>query len=360
MRAARIYRWRNVALGMALAAGTAAAQAPAPVTAPKNPPITLQVVGGLAGVNQFTQQEEPFWTEALPRLSDGRVKGHIVPFDRAGIRGQDMLRLLSLGVVPFGTTLVSLSSVAEPLLGAPDLAGLNPDMATLRRHTAAFRPVLERALREKHGIELLAVYVYPAQMLFCKQPIDALSDVADRRIRSTSPTHVDWIEGLGGRAVTLGFTEVYQGIRNGSVDCALTGSMTGFTIGLHQVAHHVFVMPVTWGMSIFAANATAWNALPPDIRDLLKRELARLEQDIWASAERETAEGVECLTGHRRCGNGPRAGMIAHAPAVGDDARRRSLLSSTVIPRWVQRCGTACADAWNESIRPINGIEAKP
>src|SRR6185369_5799775 len=96
---------------------------------------------------------------------------NIVPFDRAGIRGQDMLRLMQLGVVPFGTALLSQSSAADPLIAAPDLAGLNPDFASLKRHTAAFRPLLEKTLRERYGIELLAIYVYPAQMLFCKQPL---------------------------------------------------------------------------------------------------------------------------------------------------------------------------------------------
>src|SRR5205085_3085255 len=122
--------------------------------------------GGIAGLTQFTRHEENFWTRELPRVSGGKLKGNIVPFDRAGIRGQDMLRLMQLGVVPFGTALLTQNSATDPLITAPDLAGLNPDFASLQRHTAAFRPLLEKMLRERYGIELLAVYVYPAQILF--------------------------------------------------------------------------------------------------------------------------------------------------------------------------------------------------
>jgi TRAP-type C4-dicarboxylate transport system substrate-binding protein len=92
----------------------------------------LRIVGGLAGVNQYTRQEAPFWTQTLTRLTEGRVVAEIVPFDRAGIRGQEMLRLMQLGVVPFGTALLNLSATQEPVFGAPDLAGLNPDMASVR------------------------------------------------------------------------------------------------------------------------------------------------------------------------------------------------------------------------------------
>jgi hypothetical protein len=116
---------------------SAAAQADAPQH--------LRIVGGLAGVNQYTRHEEPFWTTELPRLARGKLSAEIVPFDRAGIRGQEMLRLIQLGVVPFGTALLSVSSAQEPELSAPDLAGLNPDIATLRRVTTAFRPTSRSA-----------------------------------------------------------------------------------------------------------------------------------------------------------------------------------------------------------------------
>jgi TRAP-type C4-dicarboxylate transport system substrate-binding protein len=336
---------------------TAPAAAAAPPAASAT--ISLRIVGGLANVNQFNRQEEPFWTQELPRLSSGRLRADIVAFDRAGIRGQDMLRLIQLGVVPFGTALVSLSAVSDPLIGAPDLAGLNPDMATLRRHTAAYRPFLEKTLRERHGVELLAIYVYPAQMLFCKQPINGLADLAGRRVRTSSPTQADWIEALGAKPVAMPFAETVQGLRNGSAECALTGSMSGYTIGLNQHTSHLYTMPVTWGMSVFAANGTAWAALPADLRAMLKQELLRLEQSIWIEAERETGEGVRCLTGAATCGAAP-SQMTAVAPSAADERRRRELLSGHVIARWVQRCGSACADAWSQTIGPISGIEAKP
>ena len=142
------------------AATLAWSQAPAP-----NAPATvshLRVVGGLAELNQYVRREEPFWTRELARLSGGRYTAEIVPFDRAGVPGTEMLRLLQLGVVPLGTALMSSFSAQHPEYTAPDLAGLNPDTATLRTTLAAFRPYLEKALRDQHGVEPLAIFVYPA------------------------------------------------------------------------------------------------------------------------------------------------------------------------------------------------------
>jgi TRAP-type C4-dicarboxylate transport system substrate-binding protein len=350
---------------MALAGAVQAQASPAASSLGAGPggPVSLRIVGGLAGVNQFTRHEEPFWRQELPRLSGGKLRADIAAFDRAGIRGQDMLRLMTLGVVPFGTALLSLSSQTEPLLGAPDLAGLNPDMAALRRHSTAWRPLLEKTLRDKHNIELLAVYVYPAQMLFCRRPLTGLADLAGRRIRTASPTQVDWVESLGAKAVITPFAELQQGLRNGSTDCALTGSMSGFTIGLHKLTTHVYTMPINWGMALFGANTGAWAALTADQRAMLKQELMRLEQAIWAESERETAAGVRCLTGtagNDDCGAAPQGRMTAVAPSPADEKRRREVLTGTVLPRWVQRCGATCAAAWNETIGPVGGVQAEP
>ena len=347
--------------GAALQAQPTAPPAAAPASTPPsaNAPITLRVVGGIAGLNQFTRHEENFWTRELPRVSGGKLKGNIVPFDRAGIRGQDMLRLMQLGVVPFGTALLTQNSATDPLITAPDLAGLNPDYATLKRNTAAFRPLLEKTLRERYGIELLAVYVYPAQVLFCKHPLTQLADLSGRHVRTSSPTQSDWVEALGGKAVTTPFAELAEGLRSGGIDCAITGTMSGYTVGLHQLTRHVYTMPVNWGMSIFGAHGGSWQALPPERRTLLKHELAKLEQAIWAEAERDTGEGIRCLTGAQDCG-GPPGRMSARAPSAADDQRRRQILSSSVIVHWVQRCGSACAEVWNQTIGPQAGVEAKP
>ena len=169
-------------------AGGLVATAAWPQAKPQAAPYHLRVVGGLADLSQYTRREEPFWKHDLARLSGGRYSAEIVPFDRAGVPGTEMLRLLQLGVVPFGTALMSSFTAQYPEYTAPDLAGLNPDIATLRSTLAAFRPYLEKTLREQHGVEPLAIYVYPAQVVFCGKPLRGLADLKGRRVREGSPS----------------------------------------------------------------------------------------------------------------------------------------------------------------------------
>jgi len=323
-------------------------------------PYKLRVVGGLAGVNQYTRQEEPFWSKELSRLSGGRFQAEIVPFDRAGVPGNEMLRLLQLGVVPFGTTLMSSFTSQYPEYTAPDLAGLNPDIATLKATLGAFRPYLEKALREQHGVEALAIYVYPAQVVFCKKPLRALSDLSGRRVRVSSSTQADFVGALGGVPVLTSFSQIVSSLTAGNTECAITGTMSGNILGLPTLTSHVHTLPVTWGLAIFGANQAAWAGLPADLRELLKRELPRLESAIWAESERETAEGLACNRGAPTCTGGTKGAMVVVPASPQDERSRQEILASTVLPRWVQRCGARCAQAWNQTIGPARGLLAAP
>jgi TRAP-type C4-dicarboxylate transport system substrate-binding protein len=321
-----------------------------PAAVAQGAPEHLRIVGGLAGVNQYTRHEEPFWTRELARLSGGRANAEIVPFDRAGIRGQEMLRLVQLGAVPFGTALLNLSAVLDAEIGAPDLAGLNPDVATLRRSIASFRPHLEKVLRERYGSELLAIYAYPAQVTFCAKPLASLAELKGRRVRISSATQSDWVSALGATPVQTPFSEIVANVRSGNIDCAITGTMSGNTIGLHEVTTHLYTMPVNWGVAAFVANRASWAALSPGLQELLRRELPKLEQAIWSEAENETSNGIACNIGAASCVGGRPGRMTLVGPTAADTARAKEIFASTVLPAYLKRCGAPCTDVWAKTV----------
>ena len=325
----------------------------------QTPPLPpLRIVGSLSGLNQYTHLEEPFWSQTLAARSGGKYKAEIVPFDRAGVPGEDMLRLIQFGVLPFGTALLSNISAQDPELAAPDLAGLNPDLASLRKNLAVFRPYLEKTLREEHGIQLLAIYSYPAQVLFCKSNFKGLSDLAGRRVRVSSATQADFVSAFGATPVRAGLSQILPDLESGSTDCAISGAMSGNTIGMHHLTHYLFAMPVTWGVSIFAANQEAWDNLPADLRALLSQEIPRLEAAIWADSEHETVEGLACNIGRKDCVTGQRGSMRLVLPSPRDEENRRAVFIRAVLQNWLQRSGSRSAALWNQTIGVTSGIPA--
>ncbi|RYF59678.1 MAG: ABC transporter substrate-binding protein [Comamonadaceae bacterium] len=322
----------------------------APAWADENAVVRLRVVGGLAGVNQYTVHEERFWAKELSRLSNGRYSASIVPFNKAGVPGSEMLNLMKLGVIPMGTALLSQAANENPDLAAPDLAGLSADMGTMRRVVSAFRPRMESVLRQRFNVQLLAVYIYPAQAIFCRSAFQKLSDLRGRRIRVSSASQGDLVRALDATPVTTEFTEIVSNINSGSTDCAITGTMSGNQIGLHRYTHYLYSVPINWGLGVFGVNRDAWNAMPADLRTLLLTELPKLEASVWTEAERETQGGVACNTGKGECRGGTVGNMTWVQASAAEERQFREIFRDRVLPQWIGRCGEDCAAMWDQTI----------
>lgn len=335
------------------------ASAAAPASGNEQQPIRLKVVGGLAEIGQYVRHEQPFWSRRVPELTAGRVRADIAPFDRSGIRGQEMLALLRLGVVPFGNVLLTVAAANDPELNGVDLPVLNPDVESLRRTAALWRPRLAALLQERYGSELLAVYTYPAQVVFCRRPFTGLSDLAGRRIRTSSVGQSELLAGLGAVPVVIPFAETLGAIRGGVVECAITAAMSGNDVGLHEATSHLSRLAVGWGVSVFAANRAAWTALPENVRAVLKDGLKQLEEDIWRYAAVETENGLACNAGLDTCAGGRRGRMTVVNGRQEDEARRTQLLQDVVLPSWIRRCGVECARTWDTHIAPTLGVRAR-
>ena len=322
-------------------------------------PIHLKIVGGLAGVSQYERLEKPFWDHRIEALSNGRIKAEIHPFDRSGLPGQEMLQLMRLGVVPFGTALLAVVSGDQPELNAVDLPALNPDMQALRKTVTLYRSHLQQLLRANFGIELLAIYTYPAQVIFCAKPFSGLSDLSGRRVRTSSVGQSEMMTTLGAVPVLVPFAEIVNAVRTGVVDCAITGTLSGNEVGLSNVTSYIYPMAISWGLSFFGANSAAWEALPTDLRTLLREAISGLEGQVWDASDRETADGIACDIGGPNCSSGHSPSHMTLVPVTPEDeAKRKRLLVESVLPGWIRRCGAECATAWNQDLAPTLGIRA--
>jgi TRAP-type C4-dicarboxylate transport system substrate-binding protein len=339
----------------ALAFLSAGLAGPAHVQA-ADPEITLRIVGGLAGQPVYTTKEAPFWQSRIVAATGGRLKGEITPFDRGGIRPEELMNLIQLGAVPFGTVQFASAYLVEPMLLGYDLPGLNPDFAALRAHAAAFRPTIEARLRDEYDLELLAIYTYPAQVVFCATPFADLSQLSGLRVRASSAAMSRMIEALGGRSVIVPFAQIVEAVQKRVVDCVVTGAMSGNILGLHRVTTHISPLSITFGPMAFLANGAAWRRLPKDLQAILRAELAKLEAEVWDMSEEATRDGISCNTGAVACANGERGAMKLVPASAADRRHLKDILQTAILPDWIARCGNTCRRAWNDTLGPELGM----
>ncbi len=65
----------------------------------------FNVVGTWNFLTNWQKLEKPFWTEDLPKVSNGNLKGNIKAVNELNLKGTELLRLLKQGVFDFAFAL---------------------------------------------------------------------------------------------------------------------------------------------------------------------------------------------------------------------------------------------------------------
>jgi TRAP-type C4-dicarboxylate transport system substrate-binding protein len=218
---------KKLAQGAVLAGALVAGLAAANAGAQDMQPVKLKVVGAWGNLTQYKNFEQPFWTKEVEEKSKGAVTAEITPFNEMGLKGAEIFRLMRLGVIDFGSTVLGYVAADDARNEAVDLAGLSPDVATARKVSDAYKPVLDKFYGERFGIKVLGIWPYSAQVLFCNGELKGLADLKGKKVRTGNRTLAEFVEAFGGTGVTLAFNEVVPALQNKVVDCAITGTLSG-------------------------------------------------------------------------------------------------------------------------------------
>ncbi|MBO9357136.1 transporter [Bordetella petrii] len=330
----------------------------APALAQDLPKTDLQVVGGFSNLTAYQQHEQPFWTKTVPELSKGQVQARIKGLNEMGLKGPELLRLMGQGVIQFGTAPLSYFAADDPINEAVDLAGISPDAKTARAVTEAFIPVYAQHYSKRGNVKLLGVSTYPAQVLFCNGEIKGLADIKGKKVRTAGRTQSEFVQALGGSSVTMAFGEVVPALQNKVVDCAITGSLSGYSAKWYEVSSHLYALPISWSQVLHAVNQKTWDGFSPALQSFLQTHIDKLMDDIWDAAARETQEGYDCNSGAAACPYEAKGHMTLVQPSEADRELLRRITVETTLPKWAQRCSDQCVADFNATIGQVIGVTA--
>jgi TRAP-type C4-dicarboxylate transport system substrate-binding protein len=331
----------------------------AQVSAQPLPTTELNVVGGLSSRLTYIDVERPFWSQTLPERSQASVTAQIKGFDEMGLKGQELLPLMSQGVIEFGVLPLSYFAPTTPVLEAVDIAGLATDSKTARESVTAFTPVLSHHFASASQVKLLGTAPYGAQIFFCRTEVRSVADFKGLTIRTITRTQGELVEALGAKSVSLPFSEVFQALEKKSIHCAIAGALTGFNAKWYAVSTHLYALPVGWNQEVHAVNLKAWEKLPEAIQVFVEHNLKELINSLWIFSDKLTQRGIECNTGSKECLSVPRGQMTLVQPTQADLALVKRISTQKVLTKWAERCTEACVADYNQTIGKLQKNSVK-
>ena len=328
----------------------------------------FKVVGTWSFLDHWKEREGPFWKERLPKLSGGKLSANAKSLTELGLSGFEIMRLLKLGVYDAVHGVTTYVAQDSPAIEGADLAGVIQDLDTYRKANEAYRRILEREFEEKYGAKLLMIYGWPSQQIFCNfgnKSIKTygLDKLKGKKIRTYSTTLGDFIEGVGGSAVTIAFAELVPALQKGVADCGLTGTLPAYNAKWWKVVTHNIRIRLGYASSFLAFNMKTWKSLDKESQALFQRELPKLEEEMWAATAKNDQRGMDCnASGPCKDPKGndlSTGGMVPIELTDADKAKLKEVVEEFVLKRWAKRCGTQkCVDDWNSTIGKFSGMKA--
>ena len=300
----------------------------------------------------FCKIMDTFWAPNLEKRTNGKLILEATSFPELGIAGPDSLGLVGDGTLDMVNIIGPYVAGELPELEIQYLFGLYTQRSQQYGATVEMLEDIEQLLIDETGGYPINVNWHNGDdiFLFTKKPLNLPEDVAEMKTRAFGTSISDWINGMGGAAQFLAFTEVYTALERGILEAGVTGGDAGYGQRWYEVTGYINGPLTSWPSSHNVINGEVWASIPDDLKQIMKEEAAILELEALrvGSIQNELGLQKNIDAGMTYVEFGPE--MRAHS----DNA-----VSNSVIPNWVDRVGldSPFVELFNRAIGPVVGIK---
>jgi len=195
---------------------------------------------------------------------------------------------------------------------------------------------------------------------WCTEPLTTADDFRGKIVAVGTSVAAQFVTAIGASPTTLPFSEYYEGLQRGVVNCVITGPETAQLVGLIEVAPYLTTWPtgvMVHSQSPFAISTMAWDRLPLVAQQLL---FDRLDAYLSGAAAVNISAWEDAADSLRAAG-GKVSALDDELVDVGrelvDDAVLPAMRSSTLLDgETLYKTATAAADRTNTETRGFLGI----
>ncbi len=126
----------------------------------------------------------------------------------------------------------------------------------------------------KNGVEYFGAYATPSYKLMCKEPINQLSDIKGKKIRSAGSVFGRWSKAMGGIPVSMPNAEAYEALERGQLDCIMGSTAWLKTLSMWDMVKNVVDEPMGayMGGAIINFSTDVWSGLSKKEKQVILHE----------------------------------------------------------------------------------------
>lgn len=237
------------------------------------------------------------FAEVVSEKSNGRVKINIFPSGQLG-NERDLVEGLTMGTIDMALSNSGNLATFTDSYQVFDLPFLFRD--NKHAHAVLDSEIGQNALKslEDVGIKGLANWENGFFSTWNnKRSIDKPEDIKGLKIRANdNPIHIDSYGQLGVSAITMGWSEVYTAIQNGTVDGVSVSIPSMYTAKIQEVAPYISTSGEFYVTVILMMNKDLFDKLPADLQQVMvdsANEVTEYQRNLNAEIEVKALKDLE-------------------------------------------------------------------
>lgn len=231
--------------------------------------------------------------EKVKEKSNGDLTIKIFPNAQLGSE-RDQAEQVVTGAIDMAKINGGLAESFEPTYKINSIPYLFRDIPHMRKFMTS--GVAEEMLMSSKGKGFIGLTFYDSgtRSFYAKKPIKSPADLAGMKVRvPESPTMMEMIRLLGGKATPMPFTEIYTGLQQGVIDGAENNISSLVEMRHSEVAKFYSVDQHSMAPDVIIISENSWNSLSAAQQKILKEAAAEslTEQiKIWDETENANKE----------------------------------------------------------------------
>ena len=177
-----------------------------------------------------------------------------------------------VGAVEMADAPWGMFGFADPRLSLLEMPFLFASMGAASDACRSLTRLYDPILQKKFNAKGLAVTNTGGLQLWTSRPVKTLEDLKGLMIGTISPPSARLIKDLGGSAVPIMWTDMYEALQKKVVDGAMQGTHGMIVTQLYQVVKYGTIFFPISGYNGYTINLDVWKKMPQHIKDLLQEE----------------------------------------------------------------------------------------
>lgn len=230
--------------------------------------FSTQSPGGSAATEAIQK-----YLDRITEMSDGRIQWELYP-DASIVESSGIINGLATGLCDAGMVNYAHQGGKLDLAGVTALPGIysNSWEATyalfeMYDNQGAFYQQLA-----DNGLVLIGAFMSDGNVIFSKDKITDISDLAGKRVISTTTVIDDILEKAGATVVGFSTTETYEALSKNTADaCANMSFTSAASFALEEVCDYCYQLNFGSGPNLYCMSQASWDKLPKDLQDIIRK-----------------------------------------------------------------------------------------